>query len=451
VNNLVGLDRRAFMRRGAMGAGAFWMLSLEDLAGRQAAGRSAAPSPYGPVAPRLDETTGLPLLQLPEGFRYASFAWTGDLMADGVRCPGAHDGMAVVDRQGTLGDIVLVRNHEHAGGDPYIAARPEITFSQKGAGGTTNLLFDTAAGRWKKAWSSLAGTNRNCAGGVTPWGSWLTCEEVAVPGHGWCFDVGAERGDPTPLTDMGRFSHEAVMVDPATGVVYETEDAGDASGFYRFVPNVPGSLKQGGALYMLKVRRRPNMDLGVAYPIGTRWDVEWVRIDDPAAKTRSTFQQGRIRGGARMERLEGAWWGDRVGYFISTSGGRDQRGQVFEYDPRRESLKLIYDSPAAIDCDYPDNLTVTPRGGLLLCEDSGNAASIGERLIGLTLHGRTFTFAVNNVTLPSAYNDRVPARDYRSNEFAGACYSPDGQWLFVNIQSPGITFAITGPWGNGPL
>jgi secreted PhoX family phosphatase len=443
-------DRRTFLRRGAMGAGAVWLYSLPELAARRRIERSAGPSPYGPVEPVRDETTGLPLLQLPAGFRYLSHSWTGDVMTDGIPCPPAHDGMAVIERLGDGPEIVLVRNHESAAGDPFVA-RSDITFSYAAAGGTTNLLFDTRAGRWKSAWSSLTGTMRNCAGGVTPWGSWITGEESAVDGHGWCFDVGVERGDPTPLVDMGRFSHEAVMVDPATGVIYETEDAGESSGFYKFVPNVVNDPKRGGRLYMLRVRRRPNTDLGVGYPIGMQWDVDWVRIDDPAAKSMSTFQQGRLRGAARMQRLEGAWWGDDVGYFISTAGGAAQRGQVFAYDPRSDVLKLVYESPAAIDCDYPDNITVTPRGGLLLCEDSGNSASQGERLIGLTPEGRTFTFAVNNTNLSVAYNARVPARDYRGSELAGACFSPDGRWLFVNIQSPGITFAITGPWGAGPL
>jgi len=443
-------DRRTFLRRGAMGAGALWMFSLEELLARRGFGSVAGPSPYGPTAPVRDETTGLPLLQLPAGFRYLTYAWTGDRLADGIRCPGAHDGMAVIDRGPGPGEVVIVRNHERSDGDPFVVA-PEITFAGNGPGGTTNLVFDTARGRWVRAWASLTGTVRNCAGGVTPWGSWVTCEETTDLGHGFCFEVGLEKGDPTPLTAMGRFSHEAIMTDPATGTVYETEDAGDASGFYKFVPHVARDLKQGGDLFMLKVRGQPNADLGVGYPIGTTWDVEWVRIDDPQATQRSTFLQGRLQGAARLQRLEGAWWSDRVGYFISTSGGQVQRGQVFEYDPGAETLKLIYDSPAADECDYPDNMTVTPRGGLLLCEDSGNSVSSGERLIGLTLAGETFTFAVNNATLSSAYSDLIPADDYRRSEFAGACYSPDGQWLFVNIQSPGVTFAITGPWGRGPL
>ena len=128
--------------------------------------------------------------------------------------------------------------------------------------------------------------------------------------------------------------------------------------------------------------------------------------------------------------------------------------QVFEYDPRQETIKLIYDAPTFNDCDNPDNLTVTPRGGLILCEDNAGGQgqfSAGERLLGLTLNGGIFTFAINNVVLTAPYNQQIPAGDYRQNEWAGACYSPDGKWLFANIQTPGITFAITGPWGTGPL
>jgi hypothetical protein len=124
---------------------------------------------------------------------------------------------------------------------------------------------------------------------------------------------------------------------------------------------------------------------------------------------------------------------------------------VFEYDPAEETLRLIYVSPDGLYVDNPDNMTVTPRGGLLLCEDAAGDQFVGERLVGLTLEGTTFTFAQNSVRLTRRYNDRVGADDYRRREFAGACYSPDGRWLFVNVQVPGITFAITGPWDRGPL
>ncbi len=207
---------------------------------------------------------------------------------------------------------------------------------------------------------------------------------------------------------MGRFSHEALMVDPATGYVYETEDSDDC-GFYKFVPFTHGKLVDGGDLYMLKVVGQANLDLGVSFPLGTTWDVEWVRVDDPRARSESTYAQGAELGGARFRRLEGAWWGDRTGFFLSTDGGTVREGQVFEYDPEAETVKLIYDSQSQAECENPDNITVTPRGGLLLCEDnSGATTNSGERLLGLTLHGEIFTFAMNNITLASAYNTSIP-------------------------------------------
>ena len=450
MTDFTGYDRRTFLRRGAMGAGAFWALSLSPFMARRAHGAAIA-SPYGAISPKLDETTGLPLLKLPDGFRYQSFSWTGDMMADEVRCPNMHDGMAVVDAQGNSGHLILVRNHEGGSGGPY-ASKPSITYADDGAGGTTNLVFDVRHGRWTKDWSSLAGTIRNCAGGVTPWGTWISGEETFGPSHGWSFEVGPQNGDPRPFVDMGRFSHEAMMVDPATGYVYETEDAA-SSGFYKFIPNVPGRLHEGGELFMLRVKNQPNFNFGPVSVVGQTWDVEWVPIADPAATIQTTYLQGALAPnfGAQFRRLEGCWWGEHTGYFLSTNGGPAGEGQVFEYNPAAETITLIYVSPSATDLDNPDNITVTPRGGLLLCEDAAGDHFIGERLVGLTLDGNTFTFAQNNINLTTAYNDRVPAGNYVRNEFAGACYSPDGQWLFVNIQTPGVTFAITGPWGSGPL
>jgi secreted PhoX family phosphatase len=436
----------------------------------------------------MDEVTGLPLIQLPDGFRYWSHSWTGDMMADGVRCPSLHDGMAVVTEVrdsfakffqahrregmfvpqlkgrdddghdasagGSSGRLIIVRNHEQATGTPYLD-RPSITYRTDGAGGTTNVIFNAKTGQWETVWSSLAGTVRNCAGGKTPWGTWMTNEETDVEGHGWNFEVNALFGDRRPIIDMGRFSHEASMVDPRTGYVYQTEDSGNA-GFYRYIPYQPARLIRGGRLDMLAIAGQPNLDLAGFHPIGTKWDVTWVRVPDPAATVRSTFAQGAARGGARFIRLEGAWWGDKTGFFLSTSGGSMGEGQVFEYDPRDETLTVIYDSPTGNDCDNPDNLTVTPRGGLLMCEDAaGNNFLAGERLIGLTLEGNTFTFAQNNINLTAediaGADKSIAPGDYTQSEWAGACYSPDGEWLFVNIQTPGITFAITGPWGTGPL
>ena len=489
-------DRRTLLRRKAVGAGALSVSALQDFAVRKAYGHwIVAGSPYGDVSPVLDQTTGLPLLQLPRGFRYMSYGWTGDLMSDGVPTPSLHDGMAVIGDVGhgrglfdpshfkdphhrrhlwwwynnindndhdfgghdgtdrffaRCGRLILVRNHEPGGGTPYVDS-PKILFRSDGAGGTTNVIFNARRGRFEHSWSTLAGTIRNCAGGVTPWGTWVTNEETTDPGHGWNFEVGAFKGDPRPIEAMGRFSHDAMMVDPWTGYCYQTEDS-DNCGFYLFVPKHYGRLKKGGTLYMLKVVGRCQADLGGAFPLGTTWNIEWVPIADPTAAEESVYEQGRALGAARFRRLEGAWWGHRTGFFLSTDGGQAREGQVFEFDPRRKRLRLIYDSPAQADAEHPDNITVTPRGGLLLCEDnSGATTHDAERLLGLTLSGQVFTFAKNNINLTESPNGVIPPGDYRQSEWAGACYSPDGRWLFVNIQTPGVTFAITGPWHKGPL
>jgi secreted PhoX family phosphatase len=404
-----------------------------------------------------DETTGLALLQLPTGFRYASFGWTGDPLIDGTPTPGAHDGMAVIAEQDGL--LTLCRNHELAlSGTPFSTGR--IVYDRLATGGCTNLEFDTNRGLWKRAWSSLAGTLKNCAGGPTPWGTWLSCEETVVQNgdldggkklelehaHGYVFEVPAQGAvDPRPLKDMGRFVHEAVAVDPRNGIVYETEDRAEA-GFYRFVPHKFGDISAGGRLEMLALH--DHADLVKGAKLGFEYDVRWVPIEQPElAHSPGTqdgggvFAQGRSKGGATFARLEGCWWGNGVCYFDSTNGGRAGAGQIWQYDPRAAKLRLIFESPSREVLDSPDNLAVSPRGGIVLCEDG---TSVPQRLHALTPDGVLSELARNHVVLNGERNQL--SGDFRSMEWAGASFSSDGRWLFVNLQTPGITFAITGPW-----
>ena len=455
---------------------------------RRAPGNPPNGTDYGPLQPVSDQATGLPLLLLPAGFEYISYGWTNDPLNDGTPTPAAHDGMAAY-RDGDLVRLVrLVRNHERGNGAPFAA--PAV-YDAASAGGTTNLTFDPDGGQWLESYGSLTGTIRNCAGGPTPWASWLTCEETtqingagtpAERRHGYVFDVPSTgASDAVALKGLGRFSHEAVAVDPATGIVYLTEDA-TPSGFYRFVPSTPGDLTA-GKLQMMAIDGKPDLyrdTTGASFAV-----TSWVDIDnpDPGVGETSTVQQGLAKGGTAITRGEGAWYGagatgpgngngqgnangrgngNGVGrgngnggsgtgdiYFISTSGGPVGQGQVFDYDPVADTVTVLFASPGSATLNAPDNVCVSPRGGLVLCEDGGG----NEFLHGLTLDGTIFQFAMNNVDLTGGTAGKnVTPGNYMGSEWCGACFEPaQGNWMFANLQSPGITFAITGPWRKGAL
>jgi secreted PhoX family phosphatase len=260
------------------------------------------------------------------------------------------------------------------------------------------------------------------------------------------------------LTAMGRFAHEAVAVDPHTGYVYETEDDGNDSGFYRFKPRNPRDLTRGGRLQMLAVAGQDGYNTITGQTLGRQLPVRWVDINDPDPDLEGgapgVAAQGIAGGAALFNRLEGIWYdpASRGFYFNSTSGGDAAYGQVWHYNPRREKLTLFFESPGGSVLDSPDNLLVTPRGGILLCEDDASstdndthplAAGIEDvnRRVGINHRGEAFEFAVNIL------NDSEPA---------GACFSHDGRVLFVNLfgdgtPGSGMTCAITGPWHHGAL
>ncbi|QJY49165.1 alkaline phosphatase PhoX [Pseudonocardia broussonetiae] len=460
-----GVNRRALLRAAtAGGLGIAFAGSIDAVAGTAAHGApTRVAAGYGPLVADPAAT-----LALPEGFSYRIVAQAGvtTLSDGGEPTPSDMDGTACF---ATGGGFTLVNNHEIGGNEPFrVPARDGLTYDPGAGGGTTNIEVD-ADGERVGEYVSVAGTHNNCAGGVTPWGTWLTCEETEARAggaltkdHGFVFEVSpvAEENpgnSPVPLTFLGRFAHEAVAVDPDSSVVYLTEDASGPNGLlYRWVPPAGFSGEKwelkalaeatggstAGALQAMRCLRGSQhvRDLSEATRPGTRYQVEWYDVPDRLAgtvPTRVQLPEDRV---TRSRKFEGAWWGDGGAYIVASYARTEDGsvnphdGQVWFYEPRTESITLqtifgVNPAPEqdGTNFDGPDNITVSPYGGVILAEDGEGV----QHLVGVTDQGQSYALARN---------------DLNDNEFAGPTFSEDGAILFAAIQSPGHVFAITGPW-----
>lgn len=479
------LDRRAFLRGAVVATGGIAIGGSF----RGVVGSAKAAPPESGLSAVPDLRDGIVRLHLPRGFQYRSFhdSEFPETLDDGTPLPGRHDGMGAFP--GPDGNVWLVRNHEING--PGAPLGPGTPYDAQARSGSTTVLA-TPFGEVVEAFTSLNGTQMNCAGAVTPWGSWIACEET-VNGpdvgpdftgvsnvtlqqrHGFIYEVPAGgQSNREPITAAGRFAHEAAAFDPGEGILYLTEDNfGWPSGLYRYIPATnpvdAGSLVNEGRLQILRVVGQPNANLAAEQTNGATYPVDWVDIADPAPTfpytpgqtapttndTALTYvgNQGRAQGAAYFSRLEGATFVRRQVYFVATQGGGPAEtslgpiadgygngsGQVWSHDIKAQTLTCRFQSPGPAVLDFPDNITArNNRGTIVICEDNVNDNFVR----GLTREGRLFDIALNRLvsrTGTPRFND----------EFAGATFSPDGGTLFVNIQaSNGLTFAIWGPWGR---
>lgn len=457
---------------GAVSLGFGGLHTLLSATARSRSGEDSRGPGFGPLVP---DPAGL--LDLPAGFSYRVISRVGEVMDDGFRVPGDPDGMAAFP--GPNGRTILICNHELEAGEEAASAfgpgfallenlGPEQVYdlgrrTAPGLGGTTTIVYDTRRQRVERRYLSLCGTINNCAGGPTPWNSWISCEEdVTRAGdkyerdHGYCFDVPAREQigltRPVPLKGLGRFRHEAVAVDPATGIVYQTEDR-DEGLIYRFIPERKGELAAGGRLQVLCIRERRGFDTrnweepaatrparSMGVRPGTAFDVAWMdaqEIDNPKDDLR--FREHE-RGAACFARGEGMWLGHGGVYFACTNGGARKLGQIWKYTPGAEEgtadeerrpgrLELFIESDDPGLLENADNLTVAPWGDLVVCEDNENV----QHLVGITPRGELY---------------RIGRNAKGKSELAGSVFSPDGTTLFVNLHAYGLTLAITGPWNT---
>jgi secreted PhoX family phosphatase len=464
----ISVSRRGFLGAStATGLGfAFVGSGSLDAFARPVAQTPTTAAGYGPLV-----TDPAGLLALPAGFSYRVVAQSGVTPTDDGVHPSDPDGMGVF--RARAGGSVLVTNHENTRAELYhVSGTAQLTYDPGAIGGTSTIIVDRNGERVRQ-YTSLAGTSTNCAGGITPWGTWLTCEEVEARAntgtylrdHGYVFEVDprsrrANLGkSPVPFKFLGRYAHESVSVDPVTSSIYLTEDAGTPNGlYYRWTP--PRGFYPGrGMLRALAESSRGNTagrlqamscsdgdehiaDLSQATEVGTRYQVRWVDVPDRDAATVSVRNQLGPDEVTHARKLEGQWWGHGGAYFVSSfarvadGSVNPHDGQVWFYHPRSRTvtLKTIFgvNPTPTVDgpFDGPDNITVSPHGGLILAEDGVGI----QHLIGVTSTGEPYPLARNE--------------DSRNGEFCGPAFSRDRRTLFVNIQNPGYTLAITGPWGR---
>ena len=399
------------------------------------------------------------ILRLMKGFKYNIISQKGQMMTDGLTVPDHADGMASF--KGKDDNIILIRNHEIGHfktieklldknpmqkNKKYINQFANLMYDQGAnkkpcGGGTSTIIYNSKTQSVEKEYLSLAGTLVNCGGGITPWNTWISCEETVdtkgsglTKNHGYNFEVipseTVQLNQAIPLKDMGRFRHEAIAIDPKTNIAYQTEDRKDGL-IYRFIPNVKKQYAKGGKLQALIIKNMNTNDTRNwetdNFVINTKYKIDWIDLDNVRNPKDDLRKRGAKKGAAIFARAEGMWYDKNIVYFTCTSGGSKNLGQIWKIDTDNQTLEMMFESHNSDVMRMCDNMTIAPWGDVVICEDGKGK----DRLIGLKPNGTTYVIAENYLN---------------NSEFAGVNFSPDGSILFVNIYSPTMTIAITGPW-----
>ena len=389
---------RLIRRRELMGAGvgaaatlafgaAFWKGAFDGGGSGEPAGPGPRAAAYGPLGD--PDANGL---RLPEGFTARRVARGGELVeGSDYRWHVASDGGAAFPTDD--GGWILVSNSEH---EP---------------GGAGAIRF-TLGGQIADAYRILDGTTHNCAGGPTPWGTWLSCEEFEE-GRVWECDPSG-RAKARVHEAMGVFKHEAAAVDPRGRRVYLSEDWEDGA-FYRFTP-----------------RRWPDLSEGLLElaKVGGGGAVEWAPVPDPAARRTPTRRQ--VRGTTEFKRAEGIWFDSGTVYLATTYDSR-----ILAYDTRRQRIEVIYDALAsrAAPLVRVDNITASRGGELFVCED----IATDNIHVGVMTRDHKVSRFIS-----------VTGKNHVDSELTGLAFDPSGSRLYFSSQRAhgrkGEVYEVTGPF-----
>ena len=296
-----------------------------------------------------------------------------------------------------------------------------VSNSEDNNGGVGAIRFDSNA-NIVDGYRICKSTRRNCAGGLTPWNTWLTCEEHSK-GYTWeCDPFGKKKHIKIP--NLGMFNHEAAAVDPETSIIYQTEDSGN-SGFYRFVPQE--KITAMGQLLDVKGKFQV---MEIVYSS----KVQWHDVPNPLAKMKNKKKDFNLMSRkenlgihyTRFQRGEGAWYHGGKVYFATTA-----TDEVWEYNIKENTCKPLYRGGGALT--QPDNVTVSNTGLVMAAEDRGNL-----EICGISKNGKAFPIL------------RVPK--HKRSELTGPAFNPMGDRLYFSSQkgkgNSSITFEVKGPFNK---